>query len=98
MLCAFLIFEAFVVCLFVPAFFLERAMTPREAAHKSLSFPDLNYFLVSRDRQDGEELRKSGSAAPSQIALRSPVRQKCQQPLIAARPLAQFEVKFVRIL
>jgi len=63
MLCAFLIFEAFVVCLFVPAFFLERAMTQREAAHKSLSFPDLNYFLVSRDRQDGEELRKSGSAA-----------------------------------
>jgi len=45
MLCAFLIFEAFVVCLFVPAFFLERAMTQREAAHKSLSFPDLNYFL-----------------------------------------------------
>jgi hypothetical protein len=31
--------------LFVPAFFLERAMTQREAAHKSLSFPDLNYFL-----------------------------------------------------
>ena len=46
MLCAFLIFEAFVVCLFVPAFFLERAMTQREAAHKSLSFPDLNYFRV----------------------------------------------------
>ena len=31
MLCAFLIFEAFVVCLFVLAFFLERAMTQREA-------------------------------------------------------------------
>ena len=70
MLCAFLIFEAFVVCLFVPAFFLERAMTQREAAHKSLSFPDLNYFRVSGI---DKTVKNCASLAPQR-----PVKLRCE--------------------